>query len=92
MQRGSADDRESVSNRQIDRQLLFEEIRMIVSDAITSREILRIGKHANRLQQAYPAGGLSHRGIANEIILAASLAKVPLEIDGETEKCSGLTG
>jgi hypothetical protein len=62
-------------------QLICDEIRAIVADAISSHQILRVGAHAKRLSATYPGSGLSQGRITDELILVASQAKVPVEID-----------
>ena len=62
------------------RQLILDEIRTIVADAVAAGDILRVGPHARRLSATYPASGWSEGHIADELILAASAARVPLEI------------
>jgi hypothetical protein len=62
-------------------QLIRDEIQAIVADAISFHQILRVGLHAQRLSVTYPGSGLSPRWIADELILAASHAKVPVKID-----------
>ena len=62
-------------------QLVQDEIRAIVADAVSSKQLLRVGKHAKRLSATYPSSGFSQRRLIDEIIAAASAAKVPVEID-----------
>jgi len=58
-----------------------KEIRLIVADAVSSGETLRMGMHVKRLEAAYGATGLSKARIENELILAAAHAGVPLEMN-----------
>jgi hypothetical protein len=67
-------------SKQIHGQLIHEEIRAIVADAISSHQVLQVGPHAKRLSATYPRSGFSQGRIADELILAASRAGVPVEI------------
>ena len=61
--------------------LIDEEIRAIVADAVSSNRLLRVGTHAKRLSATYPGSGFSPGRLVDELIAAASAAKVPVEID-----------
>ena len=60
--------------------LVSEEIRRIIADAIQSGECLDTGRHATRVATAYPGSGLSPEGIADELVRAAIQAGVPVEM------------
>jgi hypothetical protein len=62
------------------KELVSDEVRNVVADAIASGGTLRIGPHAKRLTESYLGSGLSQRQIADEFILAGSRAHVALEI------------
>lgn len=61
--------------------LVEDEIRIIVADAASSGETLRVGGQVTRLAKTYGNGSLSKEKIASGLILAAVEARVPLEID-----------
>ena len=65
----------------IQNELVIDEIRFIVAEAILSGEVLPIRAHVERLAQTYGTSGFSRGGIANELILAAARAQVPVEMD-----------
>jgi hypothetical protein len=65
----------------VDRLLLSEEIRSVVTEASASGVTLRIGPHAKRLSELREAMGLSQRSIADELIRVAAHAGVPVEMD-----------
>ena len=60
--------------------LLDDDIRCVVADAAASGEMLRLSPHARRLKQTYPGSDYSERRIVDELIIAASAAKVAVEI------------
>jgi hypothetical protein len=60
--------------------LLLNEIRVLVADAIESGECLSTEPIAARLANKYPHSGLSMPRIAEILIEAAIAAQVPLEI------------
>lgn len=62
------------------RELVHEEIRRIVADAIADDEILHVGPAALRLSREYGACGLTPEDIADELALAAVSAGVPMEL------------
>ena len=62
------------------RELILDEIRLVVAEAIGSGDILWIGPHARRLLETHPGSGWSEGHIADELILAAANAGVPVEI------------
>jgi hypothetical protein len=64
------------------RLLLIEEVERIISQAAAGGGILHIGRHAKQLGDAHKATGLSHKGIADELIGAAARAGIPIEISG----------
>jgi len=64
----------------IQNDLVFDEIRAIVAEAIKSKSVLKVSPHVERVAKTYGSTGLSKGRIADEIILAASHAKVPVEI------------
>jgi hypothetical protein len=61
--------------------LLRNEIGRIITEAQQAHEIVRAGFHAGRLLRTYSHAGFSLGRIIDEIVLAASAAKVPCEID-----------
>jgi hypothetical protein len=61
-------------------QLIVEEIRRVVADAIERKECLAVGRRASLIQRAYPNSGLSSDEICNEILAAAISARVPVEM------------
>ena len=62
------------------RELVEEEIRRIVADAIRGAEILHTGPLASKLAKAYSNSGLSAEAISDEIAKAGARAGVALEI------------
>ena len=65
---------------QLIQQLLVEEIRRIVADAIPNSRIVRAGRHAPDLLRAYPNCGLTIDDVVTEIGAAAACAGVPVEL------------
>jgi hypothetical protein len=62
------------------RVLLLKEIAGIVTDAQRNRTILKAGPHDAKLFASYPGAHFSLGRIIDELIHAASTAKVPVEI------------
>ena len=62
------------------RTLLAEEIDRIVAEAQSRGATLRTSYHAASLFAAYPGANFSVGRIIDEIVVAASAAKVPVEI------------
>lgn len=58
--------------------LVYDEIRAIIEEAVKSGGTLFIASHVERLSKTYSTSGLSKGRIADELILAASDAKVPV--------------
>jgi hypothetical protein len=56
--------------------LVFDEIRAIVTEAIADVRTLSVAPHVERLAKTYGRLSPSKERIANELILAASRAKV----------------
>jgi hypothetical protein len=65
----------------IQNDLIFDEIRAIVAEAIRGHSVLWVAPHVERLIKTYGTAGFSKGRIADEIILAASRAKVPVHIE-----------
>ena len=65
----------------VDRLLLLEEVKSVVMKAAAAGHTLRIGPHAKRLFESGQAAGFSQGRIADELIIAAAQAGVPVEID-----------
>jgi hypothetical protein len=61
--------------------LIFDEIRAIVADAIKTGTTLSIAPHVERLAKTYGTSGISKGRIADEIIIAATQASVPVRIE-----------
>jgi len=61
-------------------QLIAEEIRRVIADAIETQECLAIGRRASLIERAYPNSGLSSDDICDEILAAAISARVPVEM------------
>jgi hypothetical protein len=61
-------------------QLVDEEIRRMVADAIQSGESVSVSRQAAILDRSYPNSGLSAEEIKNRVLKAANSAKVPVEI------------
>ena len=70
------------------RQLLKKEIERIVANERAKGGILHTGYHAGQLAATYPAANLSVGRIIDEIVAAAALADLPIEISLPNE-CSG---
>ena len=66
----------------VHRALMRDEIQMIVAEAIADGGTLSIGTHVERLATIYPEAGRSRRSIADELILAATQERLPVEIEG----------
>ncbi len=66
----------------VHRALMRDEIQMIVAEAIAAGGTLSIGTHVDRLASIYPEAGRSRRSIADELILAATQERLPVEIEG----------
>lgn len=66
--------------RATNRQLVDEEIRRAIADAIEARDIVRAGPLAERLACTYPGSGWPTDLIAYEIERAAARAGVALEL------------
>ena len=62
------------------RALLIREIARIVAKARVDGRLLRAAPHAVTLLSTYPDAHLSMDRILDEIVIAASAAKVPVEI------------
>jgi hypothetical protein len=62
------------------RTLLAEEIERIVAETQSSGATLRTSFHAASLFAAYPGANFSVGRIIDELVVAASAAKVPVEI------------
>lgn len=60
--------------------LVHDEIRQIVADAVSSGEVIRVRALAARLKASYAGSSLTESEIADELLLAGSTAKVPMEI------------
>jgi hypothetical protein len=60
-------------------ELVFEEIERLVADAIREQSCLSTAICADRIFQAYPGFGFSERELANEIMMFAARAGVPVE-------------
>jgi hypothetical protein len=65
----------------IQNDLIFDEIRAIVAEAIKGHSVLWVAPHVERLIKTYGTAGFSKGRIADEIILAASRAKIPVHIE-----------
>jgi predicted dienelactone hydrolase len=65
----------------VDFLVLLEEIKAIVMKAAAARRTLRIGPDAKRLSELYQSAEFSRERIADELIIAAAHAGVPVEID-----------
>ena len=61
--------------------LLLEEIVRIIAEAERANEVVRAGYHAGQLLSRYPGASLSLGRIIDEVVVAATAAKVPVEID-----------
>ena len=61
--------------------LLSEEVAEIVKRAAVSGGTLQVAPHARRLRLSEAGLGLSPRSIADELILAAARAGIPVEMD-----------
>jgi len=61
--------------------LLAEEAMGLVTQAAASEAVLRISSQAKLLRQSPLALGFSTQAIADQLILAAAHAGVPIEID-----------
>jgi hypothetical protein len=61
-------------------ELVFDEIRAIVAEAMKKGGVLHIASHVERLATTYRTSTFSKGRIADEMILAASRAKVPVEM------------
>ena len=64
----------------ITRRLLLEEIPRIVADAKAEGMTLRTAHHAGILFATYPGANLSIGRIIDELVAAAAVAGVPVEI------------
>ena len=62
------------------RRLLLREIERIVADARAKGSILRTADHAARLFATYGSANFSIGKIVDELVAAAAVAKVPVEI------------
>ena len=60
--------------------LVHDEIRQIVTDAVASGDVIRVRLHAARLKASYPDSPVAESAIADELLLAGSTAKIPMEI------------
>jgi hypothetical protein len=65
----------------IDNFMLLEEVKKVVQRAAAVGHTLQIAPHAKRLLQAFYHPAISHRRIADELIIEAIQAGVPVEID-----------
>ena len=61
-------------------QLIFDEIQMIVAEAIAAGGTLRTAPHVKRLSKVYEGAGFSKERITNEIIIAAATGGIAVEI------------
>ena len=66
--------------RSVHRQLILDEIRLIVAEALASGETLQTRAHVDRLSKVYNGAGFSKGRLTNELISAAAAANVPVEI------------
>lgn len=66
-------------NRSVVLELVFEEIERLVADAIREQSCLSTAICAARILRAYPGCALSERELANEIMMFAASAGVPVE-------------
>ena len=73
------------------RQLLKKEIERIVANERAKGGILHTGYHAGQLAAAYPAANLSVGRIIDEIVAAAALADLPIEISLPNECWAPMT-
>lgn len=64
----------------VEKQLVLDEVHALVSDAQGSTTSFHPGRHAKRLSETYPNSGLSEGRIVDEIMLAASIAGVAMEL------------
>ena len=65
----------------MERLLLHEQLRSIVKEAAAAGGTLQIGPHAKRLSETQDGIGLTQRNIADELIMIAAQAGVPIEIN-----------
>jgi hypothetical protein len=77
----TVNDGAALNSKDVSSQLIHDEIHAIVADAVSSKQLLRVGPHVKRLRATYPGSKWSQRRIANELILVAVQARLPLEID-----------
>jgi hypothetical protein len=61
--------------------LLLEEVRGVVGKFAADGGTLRIGAHAKRLRTQFEGSGIPQGVIADELLLTAAQAGVPVEID-----------
>jgi len=60
--------------------LVSDEIRRVVAEAVTNGSILSIGDGVAQIMSAHPQCGLSKRQIGDEVIMAAAAAGLAVEI------------
>ena len=65
----------------VQKDLIFDEIRHVIADAIASGEVLSIKSHVERLAKTYGTSGFSKGRIADELILAAAHAQIAVQMD-----------
>ena len=71
------------------REILQEEVRRVIADAIKDDRILHSGSQAERLATVYPGSGLSPDEISERIIEAAVHAGVSIEMSRPPAKGTG---
>lgn len=64
--------------------LVLKAIRRSVADAIRSGTIVSASDCADRILETYPTCGLSKRQLADEVMVAAAKAGVPVEFGSST--------
>jgi hypothetical protein len=65
----------------VDLLALLEEVKAVVVKSAAGRSTLRVGPSAKRLAELFHEAGFSHARIADELIIAAAQAGVPVEMD-----------
>ena len=62
--------------------LVTEQIRRLVAEAIESGETISTADVIEKVRGLYPKARISKRVLANEIMMAAAAAGIPVEIGG----------
>jgi hypothetical protein len=71
--------------------LLLDQIDSIVQRAAAVGGTLQIAPHAKRLSASFGSAGLSQKSIADELMMIAAQAGVPVEIDHSDRAVKGNT-